>query len=422
LPEIVAQVTETLTSITTTSELAVPIIRDNVMLGVLTVQSPSEKLITHTLQSLEILAVQLTTAITNSYLFQDIQERNQQLVAIAQENQRLLQVEQQQRQQAELLHEMAQIISSSLNMEEVLTAAMDSIRAIFQVEMGSIILYDEKTEELVFANSLDALPALARTRLPAGTGIVGQVMRQGKPLIIHDAQTHPAFFPNLDKLTGQLTRMVLCVPLIARNMVIGAIQLINKKKGQFTSMDLTMLNSVATSIAVAIDNAALYSEQNKLISQVRQSQEQLVQSEKMAGIGRLAAALAHEINNPLQAIHSCLQLITHFELDKEKQDEYVRMADEEVERMIDLVTRILDFSRFSTGDFQRTNINKLISQVMRLASKHISHHKWDVQQVLSSDMISPAHGRSVQQYRQRRSQGSAAGSFYTVRAKPLFPL
>jgi GAF domain-containing protein len=80
-------------------------------------------------------------------------------VAIAQENQRLLQVEQQQRQQAELLHEMAQIISSSLNMEEVLTAAMDSIRAIFQVEMGSIILYDEKTEELVFANSLDALPA-----------------------------------------------------------------------------------------------------------------------------------------------------------------------------------------------------------------------------------------------------------------------
>jgi signal transduction histidine kinase len=139
---------------------------------------------------------------------------------------------------------------------------------------------------------------------------------------------------------------------------------------------------------VAIDTAALYSEQNKLISQVRQSQEQLVQSEKMAGIGRLAAALAHEINNPLQAIHSCLQLITHFELDKEKQDEYVRMADEEVERMIDLVTRILDFSRFSTGDFQRTNINKLISQVMRLASKHISHHKWDVQQVLSSDMIS----------------------------------
>jgi DNA-binding response OmpR family regulator len=59
LPEIVAQVTETLTSITTTSELAVPIIRDNVMLGVLTVQSPSEKLITHTNapdQIIEILA------------------------------------------------------------------------------------------------------------------------------------------------------------------------------------------------------------------------------------------------------------------------------------------------------------------------------------------------------------------------------
>ena len=387
LPEIVNQVIENQTTVTTATELAVPITRENTLLGILSVQYPWQSLMTDTLQAFEILAVQLTTIITNSFLFEDIQERNQQLVAIAQENQRLLQIEQQQRQQAELLYQMAQIISSSLNMEEVLQAATDSLRAIFQVEMGSIVLLDENSNQLVFASSLDNSPALARIRLPNGTGIVGQVMRQGKPLIIGDAQKHPSFFPDMDKLTGQVTKMVLCVPLIARDIVIGAIQLINKKRDQFTDMDLNMLSSVATSIAIAIDNAALYSQQSTLINQVQQSQEQLVQSEKMAGIGRLAAALAHEINNPLQAIHSCLQLITHFELEKEKQDEYVQMADEEVERLIDIVTRILDFSRSSAGNFQRTNINRLISQVMRLASKHISHHKWDVQQILSSDMI-----------------------------------
>jgi signal transduction histidine kinase/DNA-binding response OmpR family regulator len=387
LPEIIAKVSETLTSITTETELAVPITRDNVLLGILFIQHPPQSSIADTLQSLEILAVHLTTIITNSYLFEDIQERNQQLFAIAKENQRLLQMEQEQRQQAELLHQMAQIISSSLNMEKVLKAATDSLRAIFQVEMGSIILHEENSDHLVFASSLDNSPTLARTRLPTGTGIVGQVMRQGKPLIINDAQKHPSFFPALDKLTGQMTKMVLCVPLIARDEVIGAIQLINKKTNQFTEVDLTTLSSVATSIAIAIDNATLYSQHSELVTQVRQSHEQLVQSEKMAGIGRLAAALAHEINNPLQAIHSCLQLITQFELEKDKQDEYVQMADEEVERLIDIVTRILDFSRASTADFQRTNINKLLSQVMRLASKHISHHKWDVQQILSSDMI-----------------------------------
>jgi signal transduction histidine kinase/DNA-binding response OmpR family regulator len=385
IPDLVRHVHEVHKSIVEDHNLAVPILRDDVLLGILLVLGPS--ITTDTIQSLEILAVQLTTAITNSYLFQDIQERNQQLIAIARENKRLLQIEQRQRQQTELLHQMAQIISSSLNIKEVLAAAMDSIRAIFQVEMGSIILRDKDTGQLVFAVSLDNSPTLAHTRIPADAGIVGQVMQEARPIIVTDAQNHPRFFPALDKLTGHVTRSILCVPLIAQDTVFGAIQLINKKEGNFTKMDLTMLSSVSTSIAIAIDNAELYQKQTQLLDQLQESQGQLVRSEKMAGIGRLAAALAHEINNPLQAIHSCLQLLTHFDLDQEKQAQYAQMADEEVERLVDIVTRILDFSRAPTTSFQQTNINKIVNQVMRLASKHISHHKWDVEQILSSDIV-----------------------------------
>ncbi|MCA9935942.1 MAG: response regulator [Ardenticatenaceae bacterium] len=284
------------------------------------------------------------------------------------------------------LYSMSQVISSSLDMSEVLTIAMDNIRDMLQVEMGSIILRDEKTNNLSFASTLKHSPSLQEMNLHIGEGIVGQVIQTGEPLLINDAQNHPSFSPFVDQLTGEKTRSILCVPLIARDQVIGAVELINKKDGLFNDMDLTLVSSAATSIAIAIDNARLYREQAELIREVQQSQERLVQSERMSAMGRLAASLAHEINNPLQAVHSCLQLATHFNLSQEKQTEYLGMAEEEVERLIDIVTRILDFARPSGGVFEMANINAIIGQVIRLSEKQLSHQRLSVQQNFASDI------------------------------------
>jgi K+-sensing histidine kinase KdpD len=286
----------------------------------------------------------------------------------------------------EQLYHLAQVISSSLDMREVLTIAMESIRDMLQVEMGSIILRDEKTNQLSFASTLKHDPRLHEIKLRYGEGVVGQVVQSGKPLLINDAQNHPAFSPSIDQLTGEHTRSILCVPLIAHDRVIGAIELINKKDGLFDDVDATLVKSAAASIAVAIDNARLYREQEELIRKIQQSQERLVQNERVSAMGRLAASLAHEINNPLQAVHSCLQLATHFNLGQDKQEQYLGMASEEVERLIDIVTRILDFSRPSGGVFEKANINAIVGQVMRLAEKHMSHQKLSVQQNLASDI------------------------------------
>ncbi len=284
------------------------------------------------------------------------------------------------------LYHLSQVISSSLDMEEVLTIAMNKIRDMLQVEMGSIILRDKKTDRLSFAGSLKHHPSLYEIRLHFGEGVVGQVIQSGKPLFINDAQNHPTFSPFVDQLTGENTRSILCVPLIAHDQVIGAIELLNKKEGLFNDMDLTLVSSAAASIAVAIDNARLYREQAELIHEIQQSQEQLVQNERLSAMGRLAASLAHEINNPLQAVHSCLQLATHFDLGKEKQTQYLGMASEEVERLIDIVTRILDFSRPSAGVSEMVSINAIIGQVMRLAEKQMTHQKLTVHQNLASDI------------------------------------
>ena len=116
------------------------------------------------------------------------------------------------------------------------------------------------------------------------------------------------------------------------------------------------------------------------------SQERLLQSEKMAATGRLVASLAHEINNPLQAIHSSLQLATHFKLPPEKQAEYLGMANHEVERVITLVTRILDFARPSTAKPAEADINAVLEQVMELTHKHTMHGKWQITTNLATNL------------------------------------
>ncbi|HRQ41664.1 MAG TPA: GAF domain-containing protein [Chloroflexota bacterium] len=372
-------------TITHLQEAAIPIIRDNVLLGVILIIYAAP-IPPGVIPAIEILSVQLAIALTNIYLFQDIQESNFQLKTVATENMRLLTIEKDRRQQAEQLYNMAQTMGSSLAMEQVLVEAMNAIQTMIQVELGSIVLVNEHTGKLIFMHSLAPEPDLSQTTLEPGQGIVGQVIKQAEPLLVNDVRNHPQFFPVIDRLTGQHTRSILCVPLITHNHVIGAIELLNKRQGEFDEVDLKLVSSAATSIAIAIENSRLYQKQANLIEQLQQSQAQIIQSEKLAATGRLAASLAHEINNPLQAIHSCLQLATHFDLGPEKQAEYLGMAGEEVERLVDIVSRILDFARPSAGEFELANINTIISQMVQLTHKHVIHHNVTVEQFLGTDV------------------------------------
>ncbi|RLC57340.1 MAG: hypothetical protein DRI80_15125 [Chloroflexota bacterium] len=134
-----------------------------------------------------------------------------------------------------------------------------------------------------------------------------------------------------------------------------------------------------------MENAQLYEAEREQRRLVERSQVQLVQSERLAATGRLAASLAHEINNPLQAIHNSLQLMLTFPLEAEEQREYLQMADEEVERLIGMVTRILEFARRPQREMQPTNLNEVIEKVLTLTSKYLQHRHVVLRQDLLPD-------------------------------------
>jgi two-component system NtrC family sensor kinase len=290
-------------------------------------------------------------------------------------------------QELAALIEINRVVTSSLDMDEVLEATIKGIREILQVEAGSLALVDEEADRLVFRTTFSPEHGWISGRtIEPGKGIVGYVVQSGKPKLVNNVELDPLFLVEVDEEPGLAARTILCVPLIVRGRVIGAIEVINKLDGTFTSQDRELLEAMAASVAVAVENAGLYSELADFAEELERSQAQLVQAEKMAAIGRLAASIAHEINNPLQAIHNTLHLSLHKNLEDGKRLQYTGLAQTEVQRLIEIVQRMLDFYRPSRGGAEPTDINSIVENVLALAQKRLEHGDVHVQTHLSPDL------------------------------------
>ncbi len=308
-------------------------------------------------------------------------------VAVIMRMRRTEQALRQRNQELAALNEISRTVTSSLDLDEVLVATMRGIREILHVEAGSLVLVDEETGELVFRKTLSPQQGWITGRsFRPGEGIVGHVVASGRPYLVNDVIGDPHFLPRVDGGLEFITRAVLCVPLMVRDRVSGAIAVINKQDGPFTEADLDLLQTMAGSVAVAVENAQLYSELAEFAQELERSQAQLVQAEKMAAIGRLAASIAHEINNPLQAIHNNLHLAALAQLPEEKRREFLGMAQAETERLIEIVQRMLDFYRPSRGGMAQVNVNQVVENVLAIAHKRLEHSRIAVHTRLAPDI------------------------------------
>ena len=197
----------------------------------------------------------------------DVRERTtrlSQLLALAIEKDRLSTSVIKRDQEMESIKQIGSLLAAStFDMEKVLNHTMDMIQTIINVEAGSLMLLDKN--ELAFRIAfnirkdinIDLLPTL---RLKLGQGIAGYSAARGEPVIVRNAGESRHFYPEIDRMIGFETRSVLCVPLISMGKVIGVIELINKIDGEFNDNDLHLLQSIATSLSIALENSRLYQE------------------------------------------------------------------------------------------------------------------------------------------------------------------
>jgi class 3 adenylate cyclase/putative methionine-R-sulfoxide reductase with GAF domain len=164
------------------------------------------------------------------------------------------------------------LAASTFDMPAVLGHTMDLIQATLEVEAGSLFLLEK--DELVFnegfcTDKRVTAELLHNIRIKLGHGIAGYCAARGEPVMVRDAAEAKQHSSEIDRRTGFVTRSVLCVPLIYLGRVIGVIEVINKKKGEFNDNDMRLLHSIATSVSIAMENARLYQETISMAEQER---------------------------------------------------------------------------------------------------------------------------------------------------------
>jgi len=177
------------------------------------------------------------------------------------------------------------------------------------------------------------------------------------------------------------------IPLLLKGQVIGTLVVMDDHPDrEFTEADIETLELIARNISLAIQNARLYRELQERMDALRQAENRLVQSERIAVAGRLTASIAHEINNPLQALQNCLYLADRNDLSSANRQKYLSMARTEMERLASTVQRMLDFYRPGVRDRQATDVNQLITRIISLVEPQLTRNKIQVTTELAQDL------------------------------------
>jgi signal transduction histidine kinase len=288
-----------------------------------------------------------------------------------------------------LIHEVVQEVIGLLDKQEVVQITAELLVQYFGYEFAVILLVDEKMNGTVCgvggsrAPSVDSL--LTELSHPAENGrggITQHVLLTGESVLVNDVNQSPLYRP----LEGWDAGSELCVGLKDGDRIIGIMDIESSSKNAFGQNDFMALESLAGILTSVISNADQYQRSQETVRQLRQTQQELqtrieaqleaerrlIQAEKLAAVGEMAAGIAHELNNPLTTVTGFTELV----LDELPEDADNRpdleLVLKEARRARDVVRRLLDFSRRSESERTRVDINELLDDVLSLTG-HLMH-------------------------------------------------
>jgi HD-GYP domain-containing protein (c-di-GMP phosphodiesterase class II)/CRP-like cAMP-binding protein len=185
--------------------------------------------------------------------------------AIAVENFYLCQKIVEDQEQRAVFYDISNSVAQTSDLDSLFEIIVNKITTVFSAERSSLFLLDNKSNELW--SRVAKKSEIKEIRFPVTQGLAGHVARSGKILNIKNAYKDARFSAAFDKKTGFKTKMVLCAPVINRDgIIIGVVQVINKKEGYYIKKDEELLSVISSQIAVALTTAQLIQNLKELIS------------------------------------------------------------------------------------------------------------------------------------------------------------
>jgi signal transduction histidine kinase len=316
------------------ANLAAPMLHEGQPIGIINVTRAEPG--TFSRQEVDLLktfADQAVIAVENARLLTELQARTQELTRSV--------------DKLTALGEVGQAVSSSLELETVLSTIVARAVQLAGAHAGTIWEYDEPAEEfrLRITQNVDDSGLLARrdAKVKKGEGAVGRLAVTHEPVQITDITAKGAYEGRLrDALVGAGTRALLAIPLLREGRVLGGLVMSRRTPGEFPSEVVDVLKTFATQSALAIQNARLFREIEEKGRQLEAASQH--KSEFLAN-------MSHELRTPLNAIIGFSEVLGErmFGDINEKQEEYVQDILGSGRHLLSLINDILDLSKIEAG-------------------------------------------------------------------------
>ena len=265
-----------------------------------------------------------------------------QQAALAIQNARLFHREHVRRSQLEVIRDVTAEITREIELPHLLRLIQRRAMDLVGAASGGLYLWNEASQQLVLEAWHGGDPALDVPRR-LGEGVIGAVAQRRQGMIVNEYQSSPLAHPVFLR-DGRITA-VLAEPLVYRDRLLGVIGVNNAGTDRrFTEEDQHILRLFAHQAAIALENARLFAETTRAYQTLRQTQEELVRSEKLRGLGQMAAGVAHDLNNTLAVILGQAELLRSRITDPETREglgTLERAADDGAH----VVRRLQDFAR-----------------------------------------------------------------------------
>ena len=336
--------------------LGVPVLYGGKAIGVIWfARYEEEKFTRREVELLTSIGNQIAIAIARAKQTSELEERNENL---------------------SILSAIVEKVHGSADLDLIFETFLDMIGGMTMIDIMCVYLVEGEGEEreavLRIERGLDPKCIEKAGRIPYPKGVTWHVIDTGETFIYDGLPSGSCPVSPVGTAFG--SRVVLSIPLKHREETIGVVHFTRKKPGAFEKYQLDVLYSLGNQIGTAVSKAKMFEEAAQyakelewLYRDLKATQDQLIQTEKLASLGQLVSSIAHEINNPLTPILGYAQmLMTSPETDEEKRLRFIEVIYNSADKVRKIVENLLSFARKDKPRREYVSINDILKNTVEL--------------------------------------------------------
>jgi signal transduction histidine kinase/CheY-like chemotaxis protein len=265
------------------------------------------------------------------------------------------------------LQDFSQRLLEATQEERILDDAVNTARDLLGAECAGLFLFDPTSQVLRLQAGVGWQPGTVGTVTvtPSTASFAGYTFRNREVTQAEDLDGETRFQVP-EHLVSHGIRAGINVPLGVRDQPIGVLTAGYRTPHRFSDDETRALTSLAHQTALALDKVRIYAELQKNLEQLKETQAQLIQADKLTALGTLLSGMAHELNNPLSTILLSVQLLKRRHALPEATRARMDVVEQECERASRLIQQLLVFARRRPPERKRVDLNEVTRAALGL--------------------------------------------------------